>query len=396
MKKISFDKMLYDSICDAWITASIVSKISEMMDKIPAEEDLSNLTEQIFFSSLKKEEGFYTQARIIFFDDLSPSTFFKKKLNLRYWPFKDAIPLNPQSLRKLALAFDKSKTAFVVTKKKGEYFLNGACLYGSRLSFFNSARQAASIPNFLVIDCHGPGLVNISFGDYIIGRLVDGEFHKSDPGPLSSQIFVEYLLKTIKQHEIYQYYGMDYWFLYRDCLEALYKTMAAFQRGGTIVWLPESAVDAAEKDINSGTKLQLSSSSLLQIWEEYLENSNNRAIRETARRQLCDHIEMLAEMTRVDGALIVNEYFMPLRFGAHLAAEKFEGPIYKGKVLFVDKKEEYRLSGGTRHESAVNFVASHPEAIAFVASEDGPLRTIMNFKGDLFIWPDSVNTTRLE
>lgn len=397
-----FNQGIYKKIIDVWTRAARLTNRPEMLENIPQQSDLSHLVELVFFASLKREEGHTVQTRLIFVENeqSNPSLVLNRYHGLSYLPFSCSVKLTPDQLRKISLGFDQSNAALVITKSSKEYLINGVFFYGSRLSIFNSAQGSYAIPQNLVLSCSIPGCVNVSYGDFVIGRLMDGTFTEADPGPMASQVFVQHILPVIQKQEGYKQLGMSYWHHYRNCLTELYKITSQLQKGGTIIWLPKAIIDEVENDLSDGWKFK-ESISAKNLLEDYVFHSHQKTLRidgmfGDVRQRLCDHIEMLARMTSVDGALIIDEEFKPLYFGTHLASKALEGKVYRGPILSNEKKIEFKISGGTRHESAIKFIGSHPGAIALVASEDGPVRAIINCHDGVYLWPDCTNTVFLD
>ena len=98
----------------------------------------------------------------------------------------------------------------------------------------------------------------------------------------------------------------------------------------------------------------------------------------------------LADLAKMDGALILTPKFDIVGFGVKLKAPKWEGAIQCGPVPYSITEQTLDFSRlGTRHNSALNFVGSVDGAIAFVASSDGPIRALTkDDEGKVVYWPD--------
>ncbi|MCF6154573.1 MAG: hypothetical protein E3K36_04825 [Candidatus Brocadia sp.] len=352
-----------------------------------------------FFVSLKTEEGKAIKTRIMLVDtDTSNASLtFNRYSSVLYLPFNLPLELTSEQLRKLSLSFDQTKTALVISKNANKFIINGFVSYGARLSLINKVGQCSAIPEYLIVSNNKPGSVDISFGNFIIGRLEDGKFYESNPGPTASQIYIEYLLEYIKKHQGYKRFGNSYWLSYRDCLTEIYTQTSLLLRGGTIIWLPKSTIDSAEKDIKGGFKFKRSISGIQLLYD--LINESDPEIKGIILQNICDHIDLLVQLTGIDGALIIDEELKPLYFGTHLNSNDWQGNIFLGPTKKNPNVEKFDISVsgyGTRHKSAIKFVGNHPGSIAFVASEDGPVRTILNYQNSLYLWPDCTNTSALD
>jgi len=87
-------------------------------------------------------------------------------------------------------------------------------------------------------------------------------------------------------------------------------------------------------------------------------------------------VDMIAGLTAVDGATIVNESYEVLGFGAKIrrpdgqpAVEKMvtTEPIVGNEAVVIPPVQ----SGGTRHLSAAQFVHDQRDSLALIASQDG-------------------------
>jgi hypothetical protein len=87
-------------------------------------------------------------------------------------------------------------------------------------------------------------------------------------------------------------------------------------------------------------------------------------------------VDMIAGLTAVDGATVINDKYELLAFGAKIARPDGRAPVDEwvitepivGNVPIVVKSTEH---GGTRHWSAAQFVNDQRDALSLVASQDG-------------------------
>ncbi|MEQ1773432.1 MAG: putative sensor domain DACNV-containing protein [Burkholderiales bacterium] len=94
-----------------------------------------------------------------------------------------------------------------------------------------------------------------------------------------------------------------------------------------------------------------------------------------AHRDLLDALlSSIGELSAVDGAVVMDEELKVIGFGTKLQANT---DCFQVLTLDALSKEivniPYMQLGGTRHQSAARFVYKNPEAMAFVASQDGRL-----------------------
>ena len=102
-------------------------------------------------------------------------------------------------------------------------------------------------------------------------------------------------------------------------------------------------------------------------------------------------IQRVAQLTAVDGALLIGSNFKVVTFGAKLAA-----PLWTKKTLIgpdgygTPNGSNFDVTRyGTRHQSARDFAGACPAAIAFVISQDGPVRAFHRTDDEtVTCWPD--------
>ncbi len=94
------------------------------------------------------------------------------------------------------------------------------------------------------------------------------------------------------------------------------------------------------------------------------------------QESLIDAVEMVAGLTAVDGAALINERYEVLAFGAKIGRR--EGGAQVERVIVTEPVVGDAAAvvnpvqlGGTRHMSAAQFVQDQQDAVALVASQDG-------------------------
>ncbi len=102
--------------------------------------------------------------------------------------------------------------------------------------------------------------------------------------------------------------------------------------------------------------------------------------RKSVAPAVASSLEAVARLAAVDGALVLDDHLRVLGFGARIAGypDGFaEPPLFSGRPI---ERGEGRFRpmkridlGGTRHQSAARFVDMEHDAVALVASHDGPL-----------------------
>jgi hypothetical protein len=102
---------------------------------------------------------------------------------------------------------------------------------------------------------------------------------------------------------------------------------------------------------------------------------------------------VLANLTAIDGALVLDKRFGVVGFGAEVSAE-LPTPERVFRALDAEGSERQAESienVGTRHRAAYRFVNDHPDGLAVVISQDGGVSFVANRNGDVVFWEQSVS-----
>lgn len=99
-----------------------------------------------------------------------------------------------------------------------------------------------------------------------------------------------------------------------------------------------------------------------------------------AHRDLLDKLlRDVGDLSRIDGAVVIDEELRVFGFGAKLTGDGENFLVYSADALTgTTDRVPLASLGGTRHQSAARYVHSNPESMVFVASQDGRL--------SLFVW----------
>jgi len=126
-------------------------------------------------------------------------------------------------------------------------------------------------------------------------------------------------------------------------------------------------------------------------WLDFVSNQSVRF--EELEQALFEHSRVLANLTAIDGALVLDKRFDVLGFGAEVSAELptpervWRAVDTEGQV----RKPEEIENVGTRHRAAYRFVNDHPDGLAVVISQDGGVTFVANREGRVVFWEQSVS-----
>lgn len=376
------------------------------------------IMETVFLAGLKREEDRPVQVSVSLAD---PGIFpmearVGENVVLR---LDKRLPFTVDALVKIAPAFDPITTGIAVwpTVKDPSILEIWGAVFSTRRgrNRFDALPFATTPLNILTISAVKAGSLSMARGGNIFARFQVGQFIEPTSTPFTASLMGWSLLKVIKHHHGFKHFGTKYWRTYRDLIDRLLVEASKRSHGGTIIWLPEDILSNAQSWIlpkyvldhgPEGSTLpeqlcDLDLQRIARLQKAASDNSGSasqlHAMEEgilECKRHIVEHVELLASMTRVDGALIVTDHLRPISFGSVLVA-----PVWQGATIFGPEEKTATsvpvlLSRyGTRHHSAVNFVGKCPGAVAFVVSQDGPIAGLTRKdEHTVYWWPDCLST----
>ncbi|MBF0583320.1 MAG: hypothetical protein HQL80_03685 [Magnetococcales bacterium] len=409
-----FDRKIIEQVITLWNRSPDVRKPA------PPFPVVKNLMETVFLAGLHREEERPVQVTVSL---MAPEEFPHRG------PAGDSVllslekhqPFTVNSLMKLAPAFDPVTTALAVCcVGEGEpcqLEIWGAIFTSTRGGGrFDTITLSLAPPEVLTISSKKTGALTVYRGSEVIARFNGGRFSEPIPTPFSANLMGWWLLHGIRPHPEFKRNGMEYWDVYRDFLNHLLVEASSRGVGGAIIWLPEKMADGTRRGILprhvlSGSpegaplledlcRMESKLKQSVQAVREGKEAANCLVMEETVlecKRRIVEHAEILAQLTRVDGALIISSRLRAISFGSVLAA-----PLWEGETMHGIDEEDCNLypvnlvAYGTRHSSAVNFVGWNSGAVAFVLSQDGPITGLARKDDDtVYWWPDCLGKHRL-
>jgi hypothetical protein len=102
---------------------------------------------------------------------------------------------------------------------------------------------------------------------------------------------------------------------------------------------------------------------------------------------------LIANLTAIDGAVVLDKRFGLLGFGAEVSAE-LAAPARVWRALDTEGRERELddiENVGTRHRAAYRFVKDHPHGLAIVVSHDGGVSFVANRDQEVVFWEQSVS-----
>ncbi len=102
---------------------------------------------------------------------------------------------------------------------------------------------------------------------------------------------------------------------------------------------------------------------------------------------------VIANLTAIDGAVVLDKRLGLLGFGAEVSAE-LAGPSRVWRALDIEGREREPddiENVGTRHRAAYRFVHDHARGLAIVISHDGGVSFVANRDQEVIFWEQSVS-----
>ena len=316
----------------------------------PNKDQIENLVDVAFWTSLRKEEGHLPKISVAF---LSPDQTANPLV------FEQPLAFNADTVSKLAPGLERAGIHIGVWFKNDELYIWGSTL---------------NIPNFcFVVDVSEPGVVVVKhrriygIGKYTNVAVLKGEQIRivdknscvdNDCPPMLTALLDLTVNST--------------WNDPTNVLIQFAASMRAHRRGGALLIVPredQEWINSIIQPINYRAQPAFDGLSLL-VGQT---GNHSEIFSQSALRR---EVEYIAGLTAVDGATIMTEDFHLIAFGAKIGRAKYKPTV--SRIALVEPilgNEEKTLSpgelGGTRHFSVAQFVNDQPQTIGMVASQDG-------------------------
>lgn len=395
---------------------------------VPCEDDFRLLLEVCFQATLRTEEGRTVASSVTWLtpDELVQFEIHKLRSSELALRFREPIILEARTLAKLSHVANGYSTTLLAAR------LDGSPVIWGLLHFASPSRPLAEIPcggdmtwhfapDALMVTTTGVGSLRISRQSSVVGRIEHGQFFVAEPTPLISSGLLPFVLALegiCLPEGSTKYVGAaeaGRARTFEHCLEFLLGALARQSGGATLVFLPPArapdtlpfaggfqCAGSLEIDQLRSERLRIAQPDLGAIlndhrlpkeWRDYLTAAarlESMIYDQRLQKGLRDRLVALARLGICDGAVIIKPVFNPISFGAKLIADRWQGRAVERNAFGAENQPTVKFERlGTRHHSALNFVAAVPGSIAFVASEDGPIRGLVRANADeVWYWPD--------
>ncbi len=352
--------------------------------------------------------------------------------------FIDPRPCSEDELRRLFSAVSFHRSMIGVTLN--EYSLPhiwGIVHSGTRWlqMIHGGTRKINTLPDSLIIYVTGPGRITVSVGLTMVAGLRGGKLISSENDVLSSiwlrDFFAEIRDEAWELHkEARQKYGVGWatiatefpMVLGHNLMRRVISLICNYRHGGMLVIVPTEFSEDL-KNTNSYLNIKYTFSSdegkkrvqqdIARLMNEYAQavgKSDNQTdpigwseyqkistpSLSSMDEMLFEKAHLLAELTLVDGAVVLNRRFELLGFGAEISSG-LDNVTTVQRAMDIEgvNREPESVSGvGTRHRSAYRLCSALQGVLAVVVSQDGQVRFVRWLDGEVTYW-DLLSTSIL-
>ena len=310
------------------------------------------IVDAAFWASLRREEGHSPKISLAF---LPPG---RAGYPLR---FENGLPLTASALSRLSPAVERPGIHLGVWRAEGNLQVWGA---------------TRTIPNYcFVLEVVAPGHLvikyrrEVGFGKFGNVLVLEGDQIKVvDEGSIRSAECPALMASFFQSDPLAA--PQDGFNLFIQ----LAVSMRAHQHGGALLVIPDGTHSWRTSMVwPVPYAVAPPFAGLADAVEQNLDGEDGLSRQETLRQA----VEAVAGLTAVDGATVISDTFKLLAFGAKIRRSPQAEPIEQimvtepvvGSMPSVLHPSRF---GGTRHLSAAQFVHDQRDAVALVASQDGP------------------------
>ena len=405
------------------------ARASGQIDLIPPSvTTLAHIFSICYQATLLREEGRAVTFRLALSEPAAYELAAGPPTGLHRLVFDRPLPLEEHELRRLAPAAVFSRSLIGATLSG----VTGAEIWGlihsgpQWLQSVRGGRQTEqSIPPVLTVAATGPGRMLISAGTVTLAGLRNGTLTGGELDVFESSWMRERLAEVGRvqraAHVLVREQGPKQWadvhpsfgaVLAGHVLRRVLATIRTAQHGGTLIIVPgarlsDLLVDGRHMRVKYSFTDEEPRRRILTLMIDILntlareeEEADGSAVGWTTyeasrARPLADMDEALfevahlvADLTRVDGAVLMTDCLETVGFGVEIAGDLPEVlQVARARDLEGRKREWVRTDrDGTRHRSAYRLCDAVRDALALVVSQDGGLRFIRWHDGSVTYW----------
>jgi Probable sensor domain DACNV len=363
------DSIIRD-ILDCWAAAERRPHGDFFQSTLPTLQDAKAVFETVFLASFTREEERPIHCSVVLASPSDIDDPSHRWYRQEFDRFAAPLLFTAESVAKLAPAFDPLLSSIAVNRDSSSRELQcwGVFNYSAPTHPFDNPTVSPMSgtcypPDLFTLTTRNPGSVQVSRNTSNVGWFTNGVFIPAVPTPLTSHSLGRCLIQSLESTDLWEKYGSHYWHYYGRALETLLSESCSRGHGAIIILLASGDTRIPEHLTSKVQRLEKYVS-----WRSLVDGISQHLKRE--------YLQRLAQLSIIDGALILSRELELLGFGAHIQAPEWtgktlEGPNgrgYSSGKLFDAKRY------GLRHNTAINFAAACEGSVVFVISQDGPVR----------------------
>ncbi len=341
----------------------------ERDQRLPEKKILEEVCNVLLNTSCMREEGRYSSFRVCFIK--ADSAFLDTYLYARSLLFDKPVRFDTNALHKLAPALNSNLSYLILDVSKNPITAVGIIYAYTTWEKIMTGEEASGnrlpqIPNILI---SGPGEMEGCIGEASLVRYESGNSFSFCTGVFNSSIVADKL-------------RMDSHVSDEERLKLLYRVIwraLQYGHGGHILIVPSELTNKDDISIKYGLSAEFPT--LHDGDEEWMKLDRNK--------QIIAFADFIAQLTTVDGAVVLTKNLDLVGFGAETHMEIFCKE--KPKICFVrengttDRSKAYD-DNGMRHRSSYSYCNENEEAIAIIMSQDGTVKACTKHEEEIVIY----------
>jgi hypothetical protein len=411
-RQVAYPSDLAALVLARWFKATAAGQIDLPP---PVTSTLVNVLSICYHATLLREEGRAVTFRLALSNPDAFAPAAGPPSGLHRLVFARPLPFDEHELRRLAPAVVFPRSLVGATYSGEELQIWGVIHSGPQwLQSVRGGRATEqTIPPVLIVAATGPGRLLVAAGAVTLAEIRNGALSGPAVDVFRAQWFEERLSDvgqlTWAAHMRQREQASEPWaevhatfgaVLAGHVLRRIVATMRAAQHGGTLIIVPHGRVSELQDgrymrvkygftdeeprkrlstimvDIMSELARDQGASGTSVEWQAY-EASRAQRLGEMDEA-LFEVAHLVADLTRVDGTVVMTDRLELLGFGVEIAGELPEvRRVARARDLDGAEREWVRTDRvGTRHRSAYRLCQTVRDALALVVSQDGGLRFI--------------------
>lgn len=404
------------------------------VEGLPKDLALRQLLDVAYHVSLLREETRTISLRLMYAPRAMLANPLPNDPQPAPYELQSPIPMTVSNLLKLAPAVRVTQAAICVEPAPGsdtELVIWGIADLGLEWWRLLSAESSAALvpPNLLTVTALGPGTLSISTSGDALARIQGGRFlttalpalqdgyvgsfFEDAVDDLASAVGVPKGAAGERVNKAARFY-------FFNIVQRLLQLVREQEHGATLLFLPTDFT-ASDTRLNDRllVKYRMNVTSLWprlvelrkaddrywDLWpglhdyedprspappKERLQLLETHQLAVRLQSKVEEHLRFLAQLSAVDGAVVLNKHLDLIGFGSEISATSASlQHIREAANPDATQSTQVELSTfGTRHRSAMRMCSSLEDCLAIVVSQDGPVRAIKRVGSNVYSWPN--------